>query len=242
MNIAIKEHHPASESAIIHIDGLDAKKLLQGQLTINLDCLPAKTFKLAAQCNPQGRVISLFDIAEHQGAYYLILPESMVSIAINALKKYAIFYKVTITPTLAIPFEYALPAKADRIRAGIPMIYPNTSGCFLPHELNLPSLQAVSFDKGCYTGQEIIARMEYRGKLKKHLHVATTTSASPIAPNDEAYIKTNNGKEFRATIVDSAVDKTDNHVILLICDDADAKNEHLYIGADNNPILFSRQP
>lgn len=51
--------------------------------------------------------------------------------------------------------------------AGIPSIYPETSEQFLPHEVNLPRLQGISFKKGCYTGQEIIARMEYRGKLKK---------------------------------------------------------------------------
>jgi folate-binding protein YgfZ len=52
---------------------------------------------------------------------------------------------------------------------GIPQLYPNTIGEFLPHYLNLPKLGAVSFNKGCYTGQEIIARMEHRGEIKQHL-------------------------------------------------------------------------
>lgn len=66
------------------------------------------------------------------------------------------------------------------IHSNIPTIYPETSEKFLPHELNLPQLNAISFKKGCYTGQEIIARMEYKAKLKKRLFSAT--AHSPITP------------------------------------------------------------
>lgn len=45
-------------------------------------------------------------------------------------------------------------------------IYPHTRGLFLPHRLNLHKNNFISFDKGCYKGQEIIARMHYRGKEK----------------------------------------------------------------------------
>jgi len=55
------------------------------------------------------------------------------------------------------------------IEAGLVYLSPETSGLFLPQELNLVDFQAVSFTKGCYLGQEIIARLHYLGKLKKHL-------------------------------------------------------------------------
>lgn len=48
-------------------------------------------------------------------------------------------------------------------------IYPATRGLFLPHRLNLPELGYISFDKGCYKGQEIVARTQYRSKPKHHL-------------------------------------------------------------------------
>jgi tRNA-modifying protein YgfZ len=59
---------------------------------------------------------------------------------------------------------------AFAIAAGLPRITTATTEHFLPHDLNLPALQAVSFQKGCYVGQEIIARMHYRGKPKRHLY------------------------------------------------------------------------
>jgi len=55
------------------------------------------------------------------------------------------------------------------IRAGIPEIWPETTEQLLPHYINLPHLNAVSFTKGCYCGQEIIARMEYRAKIKRRM-------------------------------------------------------------------------
>lgn len=74
--------------------------------------------------------------------------------------------------SLAATIRVITPAEWKRkdIHDGLPMIYPATSGKFLPHELNLLNLHAVSLSKGCYTGQEIIARMQYRGKLKNHLY------------------------------------------------------------------------
>lgn len=61
----------------------------------------------------------------------------------------------------------------QRIQQKIPEIYLASYEKFLPHPLNLHELAAINFNKGCYTGQEIIARMHYRGTLKQHLHLAT---------------------------------------------------------------------
>lgn len=67
------------------------------------------------------------------------------------------------------------------IENGIARLYPTTIGMFTPHELALPERHAVSFNKGCYTGQEIIARMQYRGQLKSHLYRAMVRA--PITPS-----------------------------------------------------------
>lgn len=55
------------------------------------------------------------------------------------------------------------------IRAELPWVGGKTSGKFLAHSLNLDLSGAVSFSKGCYVGQEIIARMEYRGRPKRRM-------------------------------------------------------------------------
>ncbi len=70
------------------------------------------------------------------------------------------------------------------IQAGLPELYPATVDEFFPHDLNLPALNAVSFNKGCYRGQEVIARMQHRGKLKRSLYVFKT-SEDNLSPGDK---------------------------------------------------------
>jgi folate-binding protein YgfZ len=56
------------------------------------------------------------------------------------------------------------------IRTGIADIYPETIELFTPQEINYQLVNGINFRKGCYTGQEIVARLHYRGKLKRHMY------------------------------------------------------------------------
>ena len=73
-------------------------------------------------------------------------------------------------------------SEAALIRQGMPLLHPETSGRFLPQELNLDKLDAVSFTKGCYPGQEIIARLRYRGAVKRRLCHAITDNPTRLQP------------------------------------------------------------
>ena len=171
-------------SGLLSVSGVDAKRFLQGQLTCDLEEVTPSETRLGAHCNPSGRIISLFRLSLFQDSYHLAMPKEMVPIAMAAFKKYAVFFKVTLTDaseTLIKNKQETAPhfSHYTDIMAGIPMIYPETSEKFLPHDINLPLLNGVSFSKGCYTGQEIIARVQYRGKSKKHLsRIRFTTEKS----------------------------------------------------------------
>ncbi|MDD5384379.1 MAG: folate-binding protein [Gallionella sp.] len=58
------------------------------------------------------------------------------------------------------------------IHAGIPVILPQTQEQFVPQMANLELIGGVNFKKGCYPGQEIVARMQYLGKLKRRMYLA----------------------------------------------------------------------
>ncbi|MHC8441403.1 MAG: CAF17-like 4Fe-4S cluster assembly/insertion protein YgfZ [Candidatus Eutrophobiaceae bacterium] len=62
----------------------------------------------------------------------------------------------------------------DDLRAGMPWLNPENSERFLPQELNMDLMSGLSLKKGCYPGQEIIARLHYRGKVKRRLLLAET--------------------------------------------------------------------
>ena len=73
------------------------------------------------------------------------------------------------------------------IRDGIPIIMPATQEQFVPQMANLDLIGGVSFKKGCYPGQEIVARMQYLGKLKRRMYLAHIEGSTVPQPGDELY-------------------------------------------------------
>lgn len=67
------------------------------------------------------------------------------------------------------------------IRAGLPQVFPMTHELFVAQMLNLDLLDGIAFDKGCYTGQEIIARTHYRGAIKRRMFRFRASSTPPAA-------------------------------------------------------------
>ncbi|SHE83066.1 hypothetical protein SAMN04487965_0741 [Microbulbifer donghaiensis] len=74
-----------------------------------------------------------------------------------------------------------------QIEAGMPQLHAATSELFIPQMTNLHLLGGVSFKKGCYTGQEVVARMQYRGASKRRLYRTRCTAGEIPAPGLEVY-------------------------------------------------------
>jgi tRNA-modifying protein YgfZ len=73
----------------------------------------------------------------------------------------------------------------EEIRAGRPLVLPETQEHFVPQMVNLERLGAVDFHKGCYPGQEVVARTQYRGVLKRRMVRARVAAAA--AAGDELF-------------------------------------------------------
>jgi len=91
------------------------------------------------------------------------------------------------------------PGHSDQWRyldivSGIPWLSAESSEEFIPQMLNLDKLGGISFNKGCYTGQEIVARTHYLGKAKREMFLAECSIAIPPEPNT-AIIDTSSGEE-----------------------------------------------
>ncbi len=76
------------------------------------------------------------------------------------------------------------PALADwlAIRAGDGQVFPGCEERFMPQELNYDLLDGVSFKKGCYVGQEVVARMHFKGKLKQRMRRLSWPAETAPAP------------------------------------------------------------
>lgn len=75
------------------------------------------------------------------------------------------------------------------IEAGMPEVLSRTTGEFVAQMLNLDAIGAISFEKGCYTGQEIIARAHYRGHVKRRMQLFHTDSAEPLLPGTRIFLQ-----------------------------------------------------
>ncbi len=76
----------------------------------------------------------------------------------------------------------------DCILAGSAEICAATQNLFLPQQLNYQLTGAVNFKKGCYTGQEVVARMQYRGKLKRRMYAAKLDGPVSATPGSELFV------------------------------------------------------
>jgi folate-binding Fe-S cluster repair protein YgfZ len=105
----------------------------------------------------------------------------------------------------------------------------------LPHELDLHHLNAISFDKGCYTGQEIIARMHYRGKLKNRLCKASVSSTTPPVPGSDLYAL--KGAEYKPAgmVVNVAPCDQEHHYQLLIIAN---QSDNLFLTQNENIAII----
>ncbi len=92
-----------------------------------------------------------------------------------------------VPPRAVLP--HCAPATADAWRrlsvaAGEPEVFAATSEEFVGQMLNLDLIGAIAFDKGCYTGQEVIARAHYRGRIKRRLQRFVTLVPAHLSPGD----------------------------------------------------------
>ena len=81
--------------------------------------------------------------------------------------------------------DHARPASTaqweiSQIKDGLIYVGEEVSQHYVPQMLNLQEMGTINFQKGCYTGQEVVARMQYLGKLKRHLYLGRITSDTPI--------------------------------------------------------------
>lgn len=229
--------------SLVNVEGEDARKYLQGQLTCDIETLTATHYTFAAHCDPKGKVWSNLALFCKKEGFGYIERTSLCEQQVAELKKYAVFSKITIqqdeqhvllglagnharetlkhiyqdlpdeqTPVIehnhATLLHFSLPAErfliiatpdeaqmifmrllgkvalnnssqweALDIEAGYPIIDTPNSGQFLPQSLNLQALDGISFTKGCYSGQEMVARAKYRGANKSALYWLSGKSA-----------------------------------------------------------------
>jgi folate-binding protein YgfZ len=125
------------------------------------------------------------------------------------------------------------------IEAGIPTVYRATQERFVPQAANLELVGGVSFDKGCYPGQEIVARVHYLGRLKErmfHLHLADTERPQP---GDGIYAPGLRG-QATGTVAQAHAAPDGGWDVLAVVHLSSAESGELHWGNENGPGLVLR--
>ncbi|MDZ3995723.1 folate-binding protein YgfZ [Pseudomonas sp. Teo4] len=121
-----------------------------------------------------------------------------------------------------------------QIRAGIGQVTGPTRELFIPQMINLQAVDGVSFKKGCYTGQEIVARMQYLGKLKRRQYRLALDQQEAPAPGAEIFSPTHGSSVGEVVIAAN----TDQGCELLAVLSAEAvEDDNLHLGGLEGPRL-----
>lgn len=271
---------PLNSWDLISVTGPDRVTFLQGQLTCDVTQLKPGQQSVAAQCNPQGKVWSVFRVIVLEDRILLTQPSSVTEVQLPELKKYAAFSNVEIqketeyqafglagcksaeyieeqvdkaathdasrllesgTVLIKQPYpslrylaimknavaEELLTDLKDRaavfddslwnamnIASGIGFIEAETASQFIPQMLNLQAFDAISFSKGCYMGQETVARAKYRGANKRALFILTGRSPACPKPGNNIEMALESNWKRIGTVI-SACQYGDGHIEVL---------------------------
>lgn len=240
----ISNSHPdlcvqLSQYRLIEIAGVDAEKYLQGQLTCDVAKLAEGEHTLTCHCDPKGKMSALIRLYRQAADKFIaMIHADLLPEALNQLKKYAVFSKVTFTEldmpiygvtsgeilaklcenttALVIPqgqkraivWGEVLETNADSqlwdlidIQDGIPMLLKANQFELIPQATNLQAVEnAISFTKGCYIGQETVARAKYRGANKRAMFTLVGRFEGEVSlPEVGGSVEMQLGENWRAT-------------------------------------------
>lgn len=290
-NAFIDAIYPLNSQRFITINGIDAAKFLQGQLSCDIQSVTLQQSGLGSHSNAKGRMQSSFRICRTKDdAFLLRVHHTNIEHTKNQLSKYIVFSKASIhidqqwvgiglngkkahdylekqfgivfntpyqqhiennciiicTNSDYLSFEiYTLADKAielwnnapnDLVKytsnqhqllenyLGLAFVEAKTADQFIPQMFNYQATPAISFKKGCYTGQEIVARMHYLGKIKRHMQHYSALCDGILNAGDNVF---NAQKTQSVGDIISAVSTGNNQwdMLINIIDDAAASNQ-----------------
>lgn len=131
-------------------------------------------------------------------------------------------------PTPAAQAQWAF----DDVLAGLPVVLPQTQDHFVPQMANLDQLGGISFDKGCYTGQEIVARLHYLGQLKRRMFLVEGDGEPPEPGSAIHDAADGGGGQAVGEVVQSAARPQGGFAASAVLQLAHAESTKLQLGTD----------
>lgn len=276
---------PLTHQGLLALNGIEAGKFLQGQVTCDVRELENHTTRLGAQCNIKGRMLLCFRALQTSTEQILLrMDKELVAAGLTSFGKYSVFFKVKLEDAteqyrnigIAGPkaqqiisevfhvdiaaddgwqlsgnhlitrishdrYECWL-ASADaesiwqkmathcqiagqnewtllNIQAGLGDITPATIDVFTPQAINLQLVNGINFRKGCYTGQEIVARLHYRGNLKRHMYRFEFALNGATLPEAGTELQNSDGKTVGEVVISAQKTASSGELLASVVDE-----------------------
>lgn len=123
------------------------------------------------------------------------------------------------------------------ILAGVPVIVPDTVDQFVPQMTNLQLVDGVSFNKGCYTGQEVVARTQYLGKLKRRMYRGRFADADQVSAGMPLFSDGGDGRQARGRVLNVAPSPDGGDEVLVVAEIGAAEKHTLHLGSPDGPPM-----
>jgi len=198
---------------------------------------------LNGDCISQALDISLpvkADEVSHDDSFSFIRVETLSPrylVAGNADKIMALWQKL----------DNASPASSSAwrlgdIKAAIPTVFESTQEAFIPQMTNMQLINGVSFTKGCYTGQEVVARMQYLGKLKRRMYKVSFEYDAKVKPGEEIYSSISQSGQGAGKLVDAVNTEGNHYEGLAVMEISSADEGEIRLIDENGPLLSINEP
>ncbi|EIC23523.1 CAF17-like 4Fe-4S cluster assembly/insertion protein YgfZ [Thiorhodovibrio frisius] len=128
------------------------------------------------------------------------------------------------------------------IRAAIPTITAATRALFVPQMTNMHLIDGVSFHKGCYTGQEVVARMQYLGKLKRRMYLSEVALDQPPAPGSLLDSAGSQSGQGAGAVVDARLNAAGHCELLAVAEIAAVERNDLRLAETGTPLKLQPPP
>lgn len=177
------------------LNGVDAQKFLQGQVTVDTERLAENETRYTAICDLKGRIhFGLWLKKINAESFEIVVAQDQAEEFAKHIKKFGAFSKMSLSEQGSV-FPKVVGHQTEfstietdisewqkqAILSGQAWITQATEHEFQPQELRLHQREGVNYDKGCYLGQEIVARLWFKAKPKHWLHLVKGTGEAPAA-------------------------------------------------------------
>jgi len=182
-------------------------------------------------------------------AHYPALPQQAMEVAAQGedtiLCRDSNRFQITATPQRAIELWQSLSklqAVSSNcwdwldIRAGVPFVQAATLEAFVPQMLNFEVIGGVNFKKGCYPGQEVVARMHYLGKASRRMYLAHLDDATEANAGDSLF-STASAEQACGTVVDAQPSPNGGMDLLAVVQTASHESAAVHLGTIDGPQL-----